>query len=235
MPISAGVKDYLKKLKDHNRKVKDLTIAEIAEAPDGIVIAYNFLRIRRDLKGYKTQEEVAELGNTNISYIGKVETAKVSFGTRAQQKWAKLFHVDRSEFLKRPDIGVRVNGVIMERGAIHPPDAVAQPEFQYVPLPPGYTQDQVAKEKLYALIVQTDSLYPYLKQGWLLYVKPVQVSSIKDGDYIVVAHDYALAAVKEAEFMPTGQLLLKGLGRGDTLTIMPSQDLELERIFHITP
>lgn len=66
------------------------------------IVAFNFKRIRKSL-GW-TQAQAAEKYGCSVGYVGRIESAKVdSFGTTAMEKWALLFNVDRSEFLKRED------------------------------------------------------------------------------------------------------------------------------------
>ncbi len=116
------------------KKIKDMTPAELEAAEDGIVIAWNFIRIRERLD--LTQEAAAALAEVTVGYVGKVETAAVSFGTRAQQKWSKIFHVDRTEFLRKPEAGIPVIGDVMEKGAVHR-RSQADREVEFVPVCPG--------------------------------------------------------------------------------------------------
>ena len=58
----------------------------------------NFKRLR-ELRGW-TQDELASYSGTSRDYIARVETATCRFGPRAQEKWAKVFGVDISEFYK---------------------------------------------------------------------------------------------------------------------------------------
>ncbi len=61
-------------------------------------IAFNFKRLR-DSKGW-TQEEAAAKAGIDRSYPGSIESCCAGFGKRAQQRWAKVFGVDVSEFYK---------------------------------------------------------------------------------------------------------------------------------------
>ena len=60
------------------KKIREMSPQELIPADDGIVIAWNFIRIRERLG--LTQEQTAELGGVTVGYVGKVETAAVSFG-----------------------------------------------------------------------------------------------------------------------------------------------------------
>ena len=197
------------------KKIKEMTPAELEAAEDGIVIAWNFIRIRERLD--LTQEAAAALAEVTVGYVGKVETAAVSFGTRAQQKWSKIFHVDRTEFLRKPEAGIPVIGDVMEKGAVHR-RSQADREVEFVPVCPGYSRENPPAPGLYCLKVATDTLHPYLRRGSYLYVKSVPLSDIKDDNLIVFYDDGRLAAVKEVELLPDGRVLLKGLGRGSTIT-----------------
>jgi transcriptional regulator with XRE-family HTH domain len=201
--------------KKGKKKIRDMTPAELSSASDGIVIAWNFIRIRERLG--LTQERAAESGGVTVGYIGKVETAAVSFGTRAQQKWARIFDVERTEFLKRPDIGIRVLGDVMEKGAVRLYEKGH--EVEYVPLPPGYTREaSAAPPALYCLKVATDALYPHLRRGSYLYVKRLPISVVRNDNLVVYAEEGEPAGIKEVELLPGGRVLLKGLGRGNTIT-----------------
>ncbi len=197
------------------KKIRELTPSELATADDGIVIAWNFIRIRERLG--LTQEGAAQLAEVTVGYVGKVETAAVSFGTRAQQKWARIFKVDRTEFLKKPDAGIRVVGDVMEKGAVHRRNQ-NEKNVELVPLPPGYTRDNSQASGLYCLKVATDTLHPHLRKGSYLYVKSVPLSVVTDDNLVVWAGDDLPASVKEVERLPDGRILLKGLGRGSTMT-----------------
>jgi hypothetical protein len=72
------------------KKVREMTPQDLASAPDSIVIAWNFIRIRKSLG--LTQQKASDLGETTVGYVGKIETAAVGFGTRAQKKWSRLFN-----------------------------------------------------------------------------------------------------------------------------------------------
>ncbi|MDF1536086.1 MAG: helix-turn-helix transcriptional regulator [bacterium] len=60
-------------------------------------VALNFKRLRKERAW--TQAKAAEIGAVDSSYIGQIETAQITFGTKAQMKWASIFRVDVSEFL----------------------------------------------------------------------------------------------------------------------------------------
>ena len=66
------------------------------EKPDRV--SFNFKRLRK-LRGW-TQDELASYGEVILDYIIRVETAACRFGPRTQEKWAKIFGVDISEFYK---------------------------------------------------------------------------------------------------------------------------------------
>jgi len=206
-----------------------MSYGELASAPDGIVIAWNFIRIRQAMG--LTQEKTAELGGTTVGYIGKLETAAVSFGTRAQQKWSKLLNVDRTAFLRRPDVGVRVIGVVMDRGTVNTTDG--EHELEYVPLPPGYTQERADKEGVYCLKVATDALHPYLRKDSYLYIISVPISLIRNDNLVIYAEEGEPPTVKEVEWLPDGKVLLKGLGRGATIAKDPRDLSTVQKVSFI--
>jgi transcriptional regulator with XRE-family HTH domain len=197
------------------KKIREMTPSELEAANDGIVIAWNFIRIRESLG--LTQEAAAALAEVTVGYVGKVETAAVSFGTRAQQKWARIFNVDRTEFLKKPEIGIRVAGDVMEKGAVHRRN-LNDLEVEFVTLPPGYGREHPPAPGLYCLKVATDTLHPHLRRGSYLYVKSVPLSVVRDDNLVVYAEAGMPASIKEVEWLPDGRILLKGLGRGSTVT-----------------
>ena len=61
-------------------------------------IAYNFRRLRQS-KGW-TQEDVAARAGVNKSGPAIIESGRSAFSRRAQEKWARIFRVDISEFYK---------------------------------------------------------------------------------------------------------------------------------------
>ncbi len=183
------------------KKIREMLPQELVTAEDGIVIAWNFIRIREGLG--LTQERTAELGGVTVAYVGKVETAAVSFGTRAQQKWSRLFNVDRTQFFRRPDIGIRVIGVVMDKGVVrhHASDELVE----YIPLPPGYTQEKAQREGVACLKVLTDALHPHLRKGSYLYVNRVPISVIRDDNLVIYAEEGEPASVKEVESPSRGK------------------------------
>ncbi len=214
------------------QKIRKLSPKDLAHAPDGLVIAWNFRRLRERLG--LTQEKAAELGNCNVSYIGKVETAKVSFATRAQVKWARILRTDRSEFLKKPDIGVRVKGVVVEKGVISPPAAQRHREVEYVPLPPGCTQSEADERHFFGLKVHTDALYPHMRKDWIYYAMRLPVYDVRSDDLVVITQDNGTTAVKEVERLADGRMILKGLGKGQTTSVRDTDTPVMDVIVHHT-
>ena len=206
-----------------------MSYGELASAPDGIVIAWNFIRMREALG--LTQEKTAELAGVTVGYIGKLETAAVSFGTRAQQKWSRLLNVERPEFLRRPDVGIRVIGVVMDRGTVNTSEE--EHELEYVPLPPGYTREKADKEDVYCLKVTTDALHPHLRKDSYLYITRVPISLIRNDNLVIYAGEGEPASIKEVEWLPDGKILLKGLGRGTTIAKDPRDLSTIEKVSFI--
>ncbi|MGD0231566.1 MAG: helix-turn-helix transcriptional regulator [Syntrophorhabdales bacterium] len=213
----------------HKKKIREMTASELASSPDGIVIAWNFIRMRESLG--LTQEQVADIGGVTVSYIGKIETAAVSFGTRAQQKWSAIFRVDRPEFLKRPDAGVGVIGDIMEKGVIREYEPGA--ELQRVPLPPGYTQERAEREGVFCLRVSTDALHPHLRRDSHLYIIKVPISTIRNDNLVIYAERGEPAGIKEVEWLADDRVLLKGLGRGGAITKETSEISTVHKVVFI--
>ena len=216
---------------ESKKKIREMSPQDLTTAADGIVIAWNFIRIRERLR--LTQEQAAELGGFTVGYVGKLEIAAVGFGTRAQQKWSGIFNVDRTEFLKRPDIGILVIGVVMDKGVVRHHELGGEGEVEYVPLPPGYTQEKAQREGVTCLKVLTDALHPHLRRDSYLYVNRMPISVIRDDNLVIYAEEGEQASVKEIELLPQGKILLKGLGRGSTLTKEISELPMLEKIVFI--
>ncbi len=205
---------------------------DLVHASDGTVIAWNFRRLRKQLG--LTQEQAAAKGNCNVSYIGKVETVKVSFATRAQIKWARILKTDRSEFLRRPEIGVRVTGVVVEKGIISPLAASRHRELEFVPLPPGYAQAQADEKHIFGLKVHTDALYPHMRKDWIYYVMRMPTHEVRSDDLAVVAQDNGAMSVKEVARLADGRMILKGLGKGQTTSTKDTDTPTMDVIFHHT-
>jgi transcriptional regulator with XRE-family HTH domain len=197
---------------------------------DGMVIAANFKRLRLEA-GYKTQQEIADAWGVTVGYIGQIESGAVSFGTRAQEKWASRLSVSRDEFTRPSDSGIPVKTIVTEKGLLHPPDAATQGDIEPVPLPPGYTRKRVEKERVYALKVVTDTLYPYLRKDACLYAAPMPLAQIGSEDLVIYRDGGGSASLKEVERLPDGRFLLKGLGRGATLTLEADELPEIDTVF----
>jgi transcriptional regulator with XRE-family HTH domain len=207
------------------RRIKDMTFTELASAPDGVLIARNFIRIRKNLG--LTQAQAAELGEATVSYVGKVETAAVNFGTRAQQKWSRIFKVDRAEFLSRPDAGIPVVAMVIEKGTM----VMQGPEHEveHVASLPGHKSDHVVCFK-----VSTDALYPHLRRNSYLYIITLPVSAIRNDDLVVYTDGDGPGAIKEVELISDGKMILfKGLGRGSTISKEVSERATLQKVVFI--
>lgn len=188
------------------KRIREMTPEELSSAPDDIVIAWNFVRIRESLG--LTQAKAAELGGATVGYVGKIETAAVSFGTRAQQKWSRLLGVDRTEFLRRPEAGLAVIGAVTEKGIVAP-----QHEVEHVPSLAGRDG-----ENAICLKVATDALHPHLRRDSYLYAVTVLISAIRNDNLVIYTEEGELGSIKEAEWLADGQILLKGLDKGSTIT-----------------
>jgi hypothetical protein len=205
------------------KKIKDMTPQELASAPDDIVIAWNFIRIRKGLG--LTQQKAADLGETTVGYVARIETAAVSFGTKAQQKWSRIFKVDRMDFLKRPKAGVKVIGTVIDKGTIA--DCAPGQEAEYMPSLPGHEAD---RDSVFCLKVVTDTLYPHLRRDSYLYVITVPTSIIRNDNFIIYGEQGELASIKEVEWLSDGKILLKGLGKGSTITKEVSELATVQKV-----
>jgi transcriptional regulator with XRE-family HTH domain len=191
------------------KRIRNVSPEELASAPDGILIAWNFIRIREGLG--LTQAQAAELGQVVVSYVGKVESAKVSFGTRAQQKWSKIFGVDRTEFLMKPDVAIGVIGAITDKGVIT--RYTAGHELEHVPPLTGHESDS-----LFCLKVLSDTVYPHLRRNSYVYIIKVPLSVVRNDHLVLYGERGEPDSVKEVEWLPNGKILLKGVGKGTTIT-----------------
>jgi len=118
----------------------------------------------------------------------------------------------------------------MEKKFVHPPDAATHSDIEHVPLPPGYTRKRAKKERVYAVKVVTDALYPYLRKDACLYVTPMPLSHIGSEDLVIYTDKGGAASLKEVERLPDGRLLLKGLGRGATLFLEADEVPEIDTV-----
>ncbi len=198
---------------------------------DGMTIAINFKRLRVEA-GYPTQPALAKAFGVTAGYIGQLESGKASFGTEAQEKWARRFGVSRHELLKPLDIGVQVQGGIMKKGLVVPPPD-EQADLEYVELPPGYTQRQANREGIYGLRVITDTLYPFLRQNWVLYVAQASTADIRPDDLVIFTEDDGTRVIKEVEAQDQGRLVLRSMPRGRKIAISKEDYPTMEVIFYI--
>jgi transcriptional regulator with XRE-family HTH domain len=218
------------RVRRRKKKIREMTPEELASAPDETIIAWNFIRIRKSLG--LTQEEAAELGKTITSYVGKVEIGAVSFGTRAQQKWSKIFKVARTEFLKHPEPGVAVIGTVVDRGVLtdYPPGQ----QLEYMPPLSGYTDEKAGREGLYCLRVDTDNLYPHLRRDSYLYIITTPLSAIRNDNFVIYAERQEWGSIKEVEWLDDGKVLLKGLGKGSTVTKEATELTTMQKVILIS-
>jgi transcriptional regulator with XRE-family HTH domain len=208
------------------KKIRDMVAQGLTSAADTEVLAANFRRIRRSLG--ITQAKTAVLGKVNASYVGKIETGLVGFGTRAQQKWAIILGVERSEFLRRPDIATPVVGMVVEKGIVsrHP----AGDKLEYMP---SLRDCRADSEKAFCVRVATDALHPHLRKDSCLYVTMVPVGLVHNDDFIIYADQGEPESIKEIEWISEGKVLLRGIGRGKTFTKDPADLAMAQKIVFI--
>ena len=100
--IESGRSAFSRRAQEKWAKVFDVDVSEFFRpVPGGEKtdrVSCNFKRLR-ELQGW-TQDELASYGDVSRDYIARVETAACRFGSRAQEKWARIFGVDISEFYK---------------------------------------------------------------------------------------------------------------------------------------
>jgi len=119
----------------------------------------------------------------------------------------------------------------MDRGTVNTSEG--EHELEYVPLPPGYTQDKADEEGVYCLKVATDTLHPHLRKDSYLYINRVPISLIRNDNLVIYAGEGEPASVKEVEWLPDGKILLKGLGRGNTIAKDPRDLSTIQKISFI--
>ncbi len=83
------------------------------------------------------------------------------------------------------------------------------------------------------LKVLTDALHPHLRKDSYLYVNRMPISVIRNDNLVIYSGDGEAASVKEVELLPPGRILLKGLGRGSTITKEIDELPTLEKIVFI--
>ena len=203
------------------------------------LFGYNFRRLRKQ-KGWSL-EDAAEHGGVTLNYVGGVETGHKSFGRKAQLKWAEIFGVDYREFHKPIDntnAGVPVVAEVSAGGGIISMSADDYPVgngFEVIELPPGYTQEQCEKEGIYAVKIQGDSMYPALKNGWYLYIRPNQMANLKSDDIVIFKDDHGSAWVKEIESITPTEIVFRSIGKGPTIIKSINEISVIERVFLIKP
>ena len=108
--------------------------------------------------------------------------------------------------------------------------------FDYLSLPPGYTQEQAEKECLYAVRVKGDSMLPALKDGWNLYIKPhADKSTLKSGDLVIFRDAEGAGWVKEIEILNHDSIIFKSIGPGPTIIKKREEITVIERVYLIMP
>lgn len=214
----------------------------------GSRIGYNFKRMRAD-RGWSVadlaEEHYKHTGrNIEESYIRQIEAGLVGFGKRALEKWSAIFNVDLSEFYKAPfdemsEKGVPVIAYISAGEGIVPmsPDQYAVGQgFEYLPLPPGYTQEQAEREGIYAVKVKGDSMLPVLRDGWRLYIKPnPDKSALKTGDLVIFKDADGVGWAKEIELVNDDTIVFRSVGQGPTLIKKKEEISVIDKIYLIKP
>ncbi|MBW2140879.1 MAG: helix-turn-helix transcriptional regulator, partial [Deltaproteobacteria bacterium] len=104
--------------------------------------------------------------------------------------------------------------------------------LEKVDLPPGI--DPNLAKKIYAVRVRGDSMFPYLKDGATLFVKPESRDEVKHGDYVIFKDLDYNAWVKMVLFRD-GQIILRSLNPeyGDMVKVEDELVL-LEKVMAIT-
>jgi len=203
------------------------------------LFAYNFRRLRKE-KGWSTQY-TADLGEVSKSYIDGVETGHKPFGKRAQAKWALIFGEDYREFhkpIEGEQTGVAVIAYVSAGGGVIPMSADQYPVgngFEYIESPPGYSKERIDQEGIYAVKVQGDSMYPALKNGWCLYIRPEPAKILKTDDLVIFKDDHETAWVKEIESITDSEIVFRSIGKGPTIIKKRYEIKVIERVFLIKP
>ncbi|MCI4625038.1 MAG: XRE family transcriptional regulator [Candidatus Magnetoovum sp. WYHC-5] len=104
------------------------------------------------------------------------------------KKIADCFEITIDELYFGKSIGVPIVGVVSAGDGILDNIELYDSYKEYLPLPPGYTQQKVNREGVYGLVVRGESMSPVLRDGYKLYIKPYSTEFIKNND-IVVIHD----------------------------------------------
>lgn len=107
--------------------------------------------------------------------------------------------------------------------------------FEFIPLPPGYTQEQAIDEKIYALKVRGNSMTPRLFDGDYLYIKPGYTNGISTGNLVIFRDTEGYAWVKEAEIVDYDTIVFKSIGPGTTIIKKRSEIAVLEKVYLILP
>jgi hypothetical protein len=75
------------------------------------------------------------------------------------------------------------------------------------------------KKNAFCVRVDTDALHPHLRRDSYLYVSGAPLSAIRDDTLVIYEEQGESESIKETEWQADGKLLLKGIGRGKTLSI----------------
>ncbi|MBW2086423.1 MAG: helix-turn-helix transcriptional regulator [Deltaproteobacteria bacterium] len=104
--------------------------------------------------------------------------------------------------------------------------------LEKVELPPGI--DPKLAEKIYAVRVRGDSMFPYLKDGATLFVKPESREEVRHGDYVIFKDQDYNAWVKMVLFR-NDQIILRSLNP-DYGDMVKDEDelILLEKVISIT-
>jgi len=107
--------------------------------------------------------------------------------------------------------------------------------FEFIPLPPGYTQERAIEERIYGLKVKGNSMTPRLFDGDYLYIKPGYSNGINTGNLVIFRDTEGDAWVKEAEIIDYDTIVFKSIGPGPTIIKHRSEIAVLEKVYLILP
>lgn len=207
--------------------------------PINKLFGYNFRRIREGKEW--SVEDTAEKGSVSSDYIYGVEGGSKHFGERAQRKWAAIFGVDYREFhkpIQGTEPGIPVVAEVSAGGGIVSLAADEYPVgngFEFIDLPPGYTQEQATNDNIYAVKIVGDSMYPALKNGWYLYIRPESMKHLKADDLVIFKDDAGSAWVKEIEKITPLEIVFRSIGKGPTIIKAIMNIAVIEKVFLIKP
>lgn len=159
----------------------------------GLVIAKNLKKILTEHN--ITQTELSTIAGVSESAVGKWILGKATPRMGAIQKIADHFNLPKSYILKEeytdnvlPYVKLPLFGSIAA-GSLSTVDSTTSEKLQYINIPRSFLGKHSTCKKLFAMVVNGDSMNKIIPNESIVVVKPIEFNQYKDGDIVVFSYN----------------------------------------------